>query len=235
MIDLAIIPARAGSKRVPGKNTRLLCGKPLIQWTVEAVEQSQYIKDYVISTNIPFVLDTYEKIMERPERLCGDDVPMAEIIKDVLLRYLYIKFFNGEHPERPLRNIVLLQPSSPMRTGEDIDNAYFLERKANEGQPFGGRVPVVSVCETTAKKRMYADDEKPMGEQTAYDKGKDKTCYQRNSAIFIFQAIRFIETNQIIHDDPILYKMPKSRSIDIDTKEDWDMAEALMKAKLAKT
>jgi CMP-N-acetylneuraminic acid synthetase len=233
MIDLAIIPARAGSKRVPGKNTRLLCGKPLIQWTVEAVEQSQYIKDYVISTDIPFVLEKYEKVMKRPEWLCGDNVPMTEVIKDVLLKRQYYNWMHSIEDDFLLR-IALLQPTSPLRTKEDIDNAYWLESTANEGKPWGGneRIPLVSVCETTAKKRMYGESEAPMGEQTAYNKDTDGTCYMRNSAIFIFSALQFIETNQIIYNDPILYKMPKSRSIDIDTEEDWMMAEALMKARL---
>jgi CMP-N,N'-diacetyllegionaminic acid synthase len=248
MIDLAVIPARAGSKRVPNKNTRLLCGKPLIQWTVEAVEQSQYIRDYVITTDIPFVLDTYEKAIKRPEWLCGDDVPMSEVIKDVLLRTQYYNFMHMCEDESlddncflwlkyRLFRIVLLQPTSPLRTEEDIYNAYQLESRKNEGKLWTGnaRVPLVSVSETTAEKRMYNADSTPMGKQTAYDKDKDKTCYQRNSAIFIFNALRFIETNQIIHDKPILYKMPQSRSIDIDTEEDWMMAEALMKTKLAKT
>ncbi len=232
MIDLAIIPARAGSKRVPGKNTRLLCGKPLIQWTVEAVEQSQCVQDYVITTDIPFVLEKYEKTIERPSWLCGDNVPMTEVIKDVLLKKGYQNFF--ESKDLPL-TIGLFQPTTPMRSADDIDNSYTLYVDKNEGNDRVARTPVVSVCETAASKRMYTDEERPAISNTAYNKDVDKAWYMRNSAIFIFDAWQFILTNEVISMNPILYKMLKSRSIDIDTEEDWMMAEALMIQKLGKT
>jgi CMP-N,N'-diacetyllegionaminic acid synthase len=199
MIDLAIIPARAGSKRVPNKNTRLLCDKPLIQWTVEAVEQSRYVKDYVITTDIPEVLTRYKKAVKRPKELCGDDAQIEKVILHLL-----------ENMDDSINTLAIIQVTSPLRDAIDINRASFLykEQKA-----------LVSVCPTTSKKRMYDENEKPMEEQTAYNKKTDATCYMRNSAIFIFDRERFKKTKRIIHDDPILYKMLKSDSIDIDTEE----------------
>lgn len=99
-----LIPARAGSKRLPGKNVRLFCGLPLWQWSVSTAERVGGIESsiFVISDLSLIVGTTYH--MHRPRRLCGDDVPTQAVVDYVF----------SEYPEESA--ICLLQPTSPTRT-----------------------------------------------------------------------------------------------------------------------
>jgi len=216
MIDLAIIPARGGSKRILNKNIKMFCGKPLIEWTVDAVEKSESVKDYVISTDIPKILEKYSKAVKRPEELCGDEVYMSSVIKELLTHY-----------PRSVETIAIMQVTSPLRIAQDIDEAARLYDDQNANWT------VVSVEPLTVPKRMYNEHEEPLDFQTEHRSQEEPEIYwARNSAIFIFSRTYFEATNRFLTDKQTLYKMPKSRSIDINEPEDWMMAEALMKARL---
>ena len=109
---LAIIPARKGSKRLKDKNKRLLCGKPMIEYTIEEAKKSKYIDNIIISTDDPYMNQMMIKyavdIHWRPDKLAGDDVPTIDVIKDIV-------------KDMDVDTIVLLQPTSPLRTADDID------------------------------------------------------------------------------------------------------------------
>lgn len=109
---LGIIPARHGSKRCPGKNTRLLAGKPLVSWTFEAAQHSQRLTQLVCSTNDSEVLHLcYQHgvdMLLRPEHLATDEATSEDVVLHVLGHY-------------PADVVCLLQPTSPFRTTEDID------------------------------------------------------------------------------------------------------------------
>ena len=117
MIDgksvLAIIPARAGSKRLPGKNTRILGGKPMIIWTVEAARASKYIDLLLVTTNDREVIDCVRplgvRVIHRPEELCGDKASSYDTIFHAIDLLPHMDY------------TMLLQPTSPLRTVEDID------------------------------------------------------------------------------------------------------------------
>ena len=121
---VAIIPARSGSKRLEGKNKKLLLGKPLIEYTIEEALKCDFIDEIIVSTNdkdiinicVPYIERYYDrfKIIERPEELCQDDTPMWEVIE-----YIY------DYECLPLdTTIILLQPTSPLRIDDDIYRAY---------------------------------------------------------------------------------------------------------------
>mgnify|MGYP001564315056 CR=1 FL=1 len=119
MIDgktiIGIVPARGGSKRLPGKNLRLFHGKQLINWTIESARQSRFIDKLVVSTEdeaiIQAVSDKGVEIVNRPQELADDKSSVYDAIFHVLAQY------------EPFDYTVLLQVTSPLRTVEDIDGS----------------------------------------------------------------------------------------------------------------
>jgi len=118
---ICIIPARKSSKRLPNKNTKMLCGKPLITYTIEEALKVDFIDEILITTDDPEVVRivlNYRlsklKIVHRPKDLAGDKIPVWQVVEHACLGY-------------PLTtHIILLQPTSPLRLAEDIDFAYGL-------------------------------------------------------------------------------------------------------------
>ena len=195
---VAIIPARAGSKRLPGKNKRMLAGKPLIAWTIEQAIDCSFIDEIIITSNDVDVLKmgygTYQDkrciVKKRPEFLCEDDSLLNEVILYELQNY------------DDLTTVILLQPTSPLRKVYDIQMAY---------QIFKDRVscPVIPVFR------------------------EDEYHYKLNGAVFVFTLGSLRLTNSILAGEfACIYIMPKIRSIDIDTLEDFEEAENLMKLRL---
>ena len=119
MSTLAIIPARAGSKGLPGKNSMDLLGKPLISWSIEQALASKFISKVFVSTDSPSILDIargypVDAPFLRPEYLATDDSSVIDVVKHVIDYY-------GEHGES-YDFIVLLEPTSPIRKESDIDS-----------------------------------------------------------------------------------------------------------------
>lgn len=118
---IALIPARGGSKGLPKKNIKNLCGKPLVAWTIESALKSKYLDDIIVSTddnsivkiskkygaNVPFI---------RPKEFALDETPMIDVIEHT------INFFRNTYNKK-FNYLVLLEPTSPLRKKNDIDNA----------------------------------------------------------------------------------------------------------------
>ena len=136
---LAVIPARAGSKRLKNKNLKSLAGKPLIEWTLDAATGSKYLNNILVSTDCLKISECVEKYgidipFLRPKSLAQDNTPTIDAIKHSILKYE--KLTNTDY-----KYIVLLQPTSPLRTSEHIDQAIeLLNQKKSNG--------IISVCET---------------------------------------------------------------------------------------
>ena len=110
---LAIVPARGGSKRLPGKNLKDLCGKPMIHWTVDVAKESKYLDKIVVSTEDQQIVQSVSNkgidIVTRPEELAGDRSSVYDAIFHTLEQY------------EPFDYVCLLQVTSPLRLVEDID------------------------------------------------------------------------------------------------------------------
>lgn len=110
---LGIIPARQNSRRLPGKNTRMLCGKPLIAWTIEAALTCGALDEVLVSSDDPAVRDIAEQwgvyAPGRPDFLATDTASIYDVV-----RYHLKHGMRADH-------VMLLQPTSPLRTAEDID------------------------------------------------------------------------------------------------------------------
>ena len=215
---LAMIPARGGSKGIKDKNITPLAGKPLITYTIEAALQSRYIDRVVVSTDS-------EKIAS-VARAAGADVPFlrpAELASDTarsIDAVLHcIRVCQGDI-------FVLLQPTSPLRTAEDIDAA--IETFIAHGEK--GLCSVNEIGDHPILTRMMDGDGmlQPLLNTNSTVRRQDMpTFYHVNGAIYI-NRIDEINRDTSFNDNPVGYVMPRERSVDIDTVEDLRIAEMLL-------
>ena len=224
---LAIIPARGGSKRLPNKNILNLNGKPLIAWTIEAALKSRYIDKIVVSSDSDEILKvakSYKNILclERPYHLATDTAKTTDVVKHVL-----------ENVKEKYDYIILLQPTSPLRTEKHIDEAIeFLDRKNADA--------VVSVCEMEHSplwSNTLPEDlsmKNFLREDIKGKRSQDLPKYYRlNGAIYICKTDRFLEENTFfIKDNIYAYIMDKMSSVDIDDDFDFKLAEMIIKESL---
>lgn len=219
---LAIVPARGGSKGLPRKNIRELAGKPLIAWTLEAASGSRYIDHIIVSTDDEEIASVCAGLghpppFMRPAALAKDDTPGMDVVFHTL-------------EESPGHDItLLLQPTSPLRNSEDIDQALE-SMTANEAPA------CVSVTEPDKSPYwMYRVNPEGMMQPLLdpEEAGKRRqdlpTVYVLNGALYIAYTDWLIKNRQFVTEETLAYKMPKNRSQDIDDETDRQVAEALLK------
>jgi len=230
---LAIVPARMGSKGVPGKNRALIGGVPLIEYTVAALEASQAVTSILISSDDPDILSLYcdrtgVVIVERPAALAQDDSTTAEAVTHAL-----IEWDRSGHQVPDV--IMIAQPTTPLRQAGDIDAAFELFENS-------GADSLISACRAEGIRHpqlMYRVGEKGRG--TRYLAGTEKPSqrqdfepiYQLNGAIYFVRTSYFHSTGKLCADNPVIYEMPWERSINIDTPGDLLIAKVLIESGLA--
>ena len=223
---LAIIPARGGSKRLPRKNILDLAGKPLIAWTIEAALKSKYIDRVVVSTDDDEIADISKKY--------GADVPFmrpAELATDestsvgVVLHALDVLKENNDN----YNYIILLQPTSPLRSAEDIDKAIELLKVSKIDA-------VISVCKT---------EHSPLWSNTIPDNGDlsnflDDTIlnkrsqdldqyYRLNGAIYLCNIQSLMKQNTFFLNKKVQsFVMERGVSIDIDDDIDFQFTQFMV-------
>ena len=216
---LGIIPARGGSKGIPHKNIIDLCGKPLISYTIQAGLSSKYIDSIIVSTDDESIADisrSYgaEVPFMRPAALASDT---SKTIDSVLhaIRSL-------QESGRIYDTVVLLQPTQPLRTDNDIDSAI-------EKYMYMNCSPLVSVCPVHDNPMLI----RSIRNDTLYPLlNSDSTCrrqdmpdyYRVNGCIYI-NEISDLTTDTSFNDNPLPFIMECSHSVDIDEPCDLAMAE----------
>lgn len=225
---LGIIPARGGSKGVPRKNIRILGGKPLIVYTIEEAKKSKYIDRLVVSTEDPEIAEIARRsgceVIHRPNELAQDNSLVIDVVKHVL------EHLNSKEGAK-FDYVVLLQPTTPFRKCEDIDNA--IEKMLKLGGD-----SVVSITEVgdkhPARMKMIVNERIV----DIFDRKWDFTprqqlpkVYIRNGAIYAAKTEVIYSKNSFRGDDCIAYVMPEERSINIDTYIDFMLAELILKEK----
>ncbi|MDP1393416.1 cytidylyltransferase domain-containing protein [Lysinibacillus capsici] len=217
---LAVIPARGGSKGVPGKNIRLLAGKPLIAWTIEAAKRSKYITTTIVSTDdeeISTVAIEYgaEVPFIRPAHLAEDDTPGVAPILHAL----------EQCPDYDY--VVVLQPTSPLRTAEDIDGT--IEKMFKNDGDF-----CVSVAEASQSPYwMYTlnkdDVMQPLIDSPLVVRRQElPKAYILNGAVYVAKVEELKKTESFITSETVAYEMPEERSFDIDLEKDFLVCENIM-------
>jgi N-acylneuraminate cytidylyltransferase/CMP-N,N'-diacetyllegionaminic acid synthase len=223
---LAIIPARGGSKKLPRKNIRNICGKPLIAWTIEEAQKSKYIDITIVSTEDDKIIEISKELgaeipFRRPERLASDKAKMTDVIKHTL------NFFEDRY-----EIFILLQPSSPLRKAEDIDGAFrlLIEKKGKS---------IVSVCKTnhcpsltnTLPEDLSMGNFLRNGINNKNRQELDK-YYRLNGAIYLAYKDYFEQKNGFYGPKTYAYIMKRERSVDIDDIVDFKLAEYFLNRKL---
>jgi N-acylneuraminate cytidylyltransferase len=221
----AVICARGGSKGLPGKNIRDLAGKPLIAWTIEAAQASTLIDKVILTSDDTAIIDTArhfgcEAPFVRPAVLATDESSSDDVLVHAL-----------ENAGEGYDLIVMLQPTSPLRTVEDIDGCIrkCIEAGANSCITFAesGKSPYIM---------FVADDQDvmcPLFEAEFYNRGHRRqdlpAAYSPNGAVYVAHIKSYLETRDFCAAGVIGYMMPGERSIDIDTELDFRIAEMIIK------
>lgn len=225
MKSIAIIPARSGSKGIKDKNIRLLNGKPLMAYTIEAALQSKMFDCVYVSTDS----EQYAKIARdsgadvpflRESSLATDNASTWDTLRSVIENYNQI--------EKNFDIVTLLQPTSPLRNAEDICRAFqiFSEKDADS---------VISVCELEHSIQIcntLGEDGSMKGFIDMNTVGRRQalsTYYRLNGAIYIQRTDYLMEKRDLYGDKSYAYVMSKEHSVDIDDMFDFTMAEALLK------
>lgn len=217
---LAVILARGGSKRLPGKNVLTLNGKPLIVWSIIAALRSKYIDKVVVSSDDDEILNIAKgygvNIIKRPAQLANDKASSFDAIKHTIKNCEKYDF------------TILLQPTSPLRNENHIDESIeLLELKKSDA--------IISVSEAEhsplwCNKLPYDNSmENFLSNEILNKRSQDlDKFYRLNGAIYICKTKKLLEEKTFFLKKNIFaYIMPKLNSIDIDDELDFKMAEAL--------
>ena len=224
MKNIAIIPARSGSKGLPDKNIKELCGKPLIAYTIEAAINSGEFDTVMVSTDSPVyaeIATVYgaEIPFLRSDASSGDSASSWAVVEEVLGKYKELG--------RTFDTFCLLQPTSPLRTAEDIKGAYDLYREKAE-------FAIVSVCEAEhsplwcgqlPESREFVDFINP---ESIKQRQATERYYRLNGAVYIVNIRKFGREKFLYKKGSYAYIMDQMRSVDIDTVLDFEIAEFYM-------
>ena len=222
---LAIIPARGGSKGIPNKNIMDICGKPLVAYTIEAGKKSKYIDEIMVSTDSHIIKEVAEQYgakvpFLRPELLSDDSAKSIDLVLHA------IDFYISNNTNFDF--VILLQPTSPLRTYAQIDEA--IEKLMdNSGDSL---VSVREADENPVLMRSIADGKlkEVISFQGPNLRRQDlPTFYIFNGALYINSIDMLVHKKSFIDEDTIPYVMSKESSVDIDTKLDAKLVEFIIK------
>lgn len=225
MENIAIITARSGSKGLPDKNIRPLAGKPLLAWSIESALESNIFDTVMVSTDS----EEYAAVAKR----WGAEVPFlrfANTASDSASSWSVVDEVLARYDERGkiFDTFCLLQPTSPLRTANDLISAYRLyeDKKA---------LAVISVCELEHPLSWCGT----LGLDMSLDgfirrdlngqRQSQKTYYRPNGAMFIANINEYKKDPFLYRNGSYAYVMPRERSVDIDCELDFAFAELLMK------
>ena len=226
---LGVIPARGGSKGIPNKNLALLCGRPLLAYTADAVKESKLVTRTIVSTDDMRIADCARSMglevpFMRPSFLAGDEVPMLPVLQQAI-ELLESDGFHGDI-------VVLLQPTSPLRRPDHIRDAVNLLRETNADSV----VTVVEVPRHLSPDYVMRIDEgrlKPfLPDGLRITRRQDaRPAYSRDGTVYAFRRSTLERFGGIYGDDCRPLLIDARESLSIDTQDDWDEAERVLAAR----
>lgn len=224
MIDnkkvLAIIPARGGSKGIPKKNIKAISGKPMIIYTIEAAKECQYIDKVIVSTDNEEIAEIAMKAgaivpFSRPEELATDEAELIGVVMHA------VEFYErkGDHYDI----IVLLPPTNPLRTGEDIQKAleYYIRKQGKS------LLSISEASDEAGRMRCFGEQSEMIRvvENVKNEEKKEPTKYYKiNGAIYI-NSMSELSGNTCLDDNELGYVLQKDHGISVDYPEDAVVAE----------
>jgi len=220
---LAIIPARGGSKGVPGKNIKPIAGKPLINYTIDAALKSKSVSQVVLSTDSEEIARIgkaagAEVPFMRPDYLAGDQAKAIDA-------YTHCIDFMSNKQGKSVEEVIVLLPTTPLRRPDDIDNAILLfnQKKADS---------VISYTpeDHPINWHRYVDEESrvsPVFDNSIENRQQHKSTFYPNGSIYVFKS-EILKRGIYFTDQTFAYIMPRKYSVDIDDELDVLWAEFLL-------
>jgi len=216
---LALIPARANSKGIPRKNIRPFCGRPLLQWSIDAALAADCVDHVVVSTDDPEIAEVAqaggaEVPFLRPAELATDTAPGIAPVLHALEQLAQ------------MNDVLLLQPTSPLRTSADIEAIVALREQAGSESAVSitpsAKHPawMYSLCENQWLEPLIPLD-------GAHCRQQLPPAYVLNGALYLASRNFLLREKSFIRHDTVAYVMPAERSVDIDNQLDWTWAEFL--------
>jgi len=226
MLVLGLVPARGGSKGVPGKNVRPLAGHTLLEYTARAARESGVVDRVILSTDSLEIADAgrhagLEVPFMRPASLAADDTPMVPVIQHALAEIAK----HGWSPDI----IVLLQPTSPLRRSDHIRDAVSLLRESNADSV----VTVVELPRHLSPDYVMRIDEGrlqpflPDGARVTRRQDA-RPAYSRDGTVYAFRRATLEKFSGIYGEDCRPLLIDARESLSIDTQDDWDEAERVL-------
>ena len=224
---IAIIPARSGSKGLPGKNIKILIDKPLIAYSIEAALKARSISEVIVSTDDAHIaqiaIEYGAKVpFLRPKSLATDEALAVD-------NYIYTIERLNKLRSKQIDSFVVLQPTSPLRTTKDIDEAIDLFYRKNADS-------VISYTKESHPiywHKKINDDlsfSEIFNDLNIKNRQAYEDTYYPNGAIYVFK-FDLIKKKQYYSKKSFAYLLPRERAVDIDTIQDFEYAEFLLKKK----
>ena len=227
---IAIIPARAGSKGLPGKNVRPLCGKPMIAWTIETALSSRYLDEVMVSTDGEEIARIATSLgaavpVARPPELATDTATTLAAVEHVLDYY-------RREQVKEFDLVVLLEPTSPLREDSDIDR--MLERLVRCWEDFDSIVSIGEVREhPSIMKRLSGDTIEPIcPELTQTTRRQDNvTAYFPYGVAYIVKTKMLLSGRTFYTSRCTFHLIQRHQNYEVDDLEDFLCVEAIMKSR----
>jgi CMP-N,N'-diacetyllegionaminic acid synthase len=224
---LCTICARGGSKGVPGKNLRMLLGKPLIAHTIIQARQSGLFDAIAVSSDSNDILEAagrfgVDVLVRRPDEMATDTAPKLPAIRHCF-----------ETAERELARtfpvFVDMDATSPLRTSGDIVGAVRLLEKTGASSVITGapsrRSPYFNLVELDGRDVPHVS--KTLSTPLVRRQDAPR-CYDMNASIYVWRRDAFLAAPAVFYGDTRLFEMPEDRSVDIDSALDWEIVQMLM-------
>jgi len=220
---VALLPMKAHSSRVPGKNFRDFCGKPLFRWILDTLLEVEEIDRVVINTDARSLLEQHGipktnriLIRDRKPEICGDDVSMNLVLDDDV-RNVDSDLYLMTHTTNPLISVQTIKRAFSLFHSEQISGNIDSLFTVNKIQT-----------------RFYRSDLSPVNHdpQNLIPTQEIEPWYEENSNLYLFTASSFAKSKARIGDKPMMMETPVLESIDIDTPEEWEIAMSIAKSKI---
>ena len=226
---MAVIPARGGSKGLPGKNIKSLCGKPLVAWSIDQAKNSKYIDKIIVSTDDKNIAKTAKEYgaevpFLRPVELAEDTTPTIDVLMHL------IKYF--ENKKEQYDYLLLLEPTSPLREVSDIDNSIKKLFENDNADSVVGVAEVESVHPSFLAKFDLEGFLVPYVGKFESKRRQDlEKLYFFEGSIYIAKISKLKENKSFYTRRTLGYLMPKWKSYEIDDTIDFLIVEAIIKNK----
>jgi len=220
---IALLPMKVHSERIPGKNFRMFCGKPLFQWILDTLLSLSEITKVVINTDARSILESCnvvdsERIMirDRKSELCGDYISMNNILEDDVVN-VTADIYLMTHVTNPLLSKPTIHKTLEVycraQNDGEADSLFTVNRFQSRFYRFD-----CSAVNHDPNNLIRTQDLEPL--------------YEENSSLYIFSRDSLTKTQGRIGKKPIMFEISRFESIDIDDQESWDLAELVAQATL---